>query len=899
MRRLLLVLLAFVPLGLWAQTPTPPANDHFAKAQVLTGPTGTVNGTTVGATLEKKETIDAGQTVWYSFTAPSAGYLQISLNPTNSAANPMVVRVWRGSALSTLTQLAAGAGPTSSDAYNPTLYDTQTDFLVLPVPLTAGEKVFVQFDDILQFNSSNDDFEALPGTFSFTYQFATGGGFNFTDSLELDSEGFSHYTFRSGQDTSIVLTVGRFGSTQGSATVDYQLASTGFTFSEPATGTLTFGPGVTRQTITLAFPSGLQGNGTLSARLLNPSATAAILGNFPIVNVIGSNGDAPGDDFSDAVFLSGSSGSVPLPVGEDGPLWFEFIAPGDGILTVGGAVDPLAFYEGNPNIPTNQRNSHPQSDGSTVLTVQSGRTYYIAVPLADQQTSGPFTYQWQAASYFSIASIEPTAFSARASKVTSEPVNVIIARGGDLSVAGSVTLASSDGMGPGGVTDPNVDSEESSVAVTAVADTDFTPLYQEVDFAPGVDSVSVPVTIMRHTANEGDLAFNLHLSQPSGNSAAMNDAEPFNITQSGAPKQFFDEVAATFSGLLVAPVPGTGEGFLTLTIGRTGLATFSLRRDGATYTKKVQLPHLAELRDLLITPFGTTISRGKNLSALTVTLQLPVDTGDPTDKEYQLTGSVSDGVNVSTFELFRRSSFSALAPNHRAGLYTLTLTPDNQAPASVQLPGYASLKVSASNSFTLTGALPDGTKFSGGGFLAFDGQVDSQALGDFGNTALFAIPLYSKKGLLSGQLRLSYLGGTAPPAASGDGEGSLRWVHPMLTKGTVTTFFVSDLEPFVSHFKTIAKEGIFDNASPLPLALFGLGNPPSVAFTLSPANKVSITDVTKGFSLAFHPGTGLFSGTNHLPGQPIVSFGGAVLQNLERGTGFAPGSTITVGPPPP
>src|SRR5207248_1105041 len=57
------------------------SNDMFANAAALSGPSGTVSGTTVGMTKEPGETNHAGNagghSVWYAWTAPSAGSVTI------------------------------------------------------------------------------------------------------------------------------------------------------------------------------------------------------------------------------------------------------------------------------------------------------------------------------------------------------------------------------------------------------------------------------------------------------------------------------------------------------------------------------------------------------------------------------------------------------------------------------------------------------------------------------------------------------------------------------------------------------------------------------------------------------------------------------------------------------
>jgi hypothetical protein len=64
-------------------TPNPPANDNFANAQIISGCSGTVTGTNVGATKEVGEPTNpdsAGsrRSVWYNWQAPSTGNVTVT-----------------------------------------------------------------------------------------------------------------------------------------------------------------------------------------------------------------------------------------------------------------------------------------------------------------------------------------------------------------------------------------------------------------------------------------------------------------------------------------------------------------------------------------------------------------------------------------------------------------------------------------------------------------------------------------------------------------------------------------------------------------------------------------------------------------------------------------------------
>jgi hypothetical protein len=59
--------------------PTPPADDAFANATIISGPTGTTTGTTEGATKEIGEPDHAaGVSVWLNWTSPNDGVTQFS-----------------------------------------------------------------------------------------------------------------------------------------------------------------------------------------------------------------------------------------------------------------------------------------------------------------------------------------------------------------------------------------------------------------------------------------------------------------------------------------------------------------------------------------------------------------------------------------------------------------------------------------------------------------------------------------------------------------------------------------------------------------------------------------------------------------------------------------------------
>lgn len=83
----------------------PPANDNFADAQVLAGPSGSGTGTTVEATAEPGEPLHGGypavDSIWYAWTATTDGFLIFSKQDQGG----LDVGVYVGAAVNSLTEI--------------------------------------------------------------------------------------------------------------------------------------------------------------------------------------------------------------------------------------------------------------------------------------------------------------------------------------------------------------------------------------------------------------------------------------------------------------------------------------------------------------------------------------------------------------------------------------------------------------------------------------------------------------------------------------------------------------------------------------------------------------------------------------------------------------------------
>ena len=101
--------------AIWGEGTTGPANDNFANATVISGSSGTVSGSNVGATVQSGEPLlqtysYANNTVWWAWTAPASGTVVFS---TSGTGFDTVMGIYIGSSvtgLTTVTEDDDGAG---------------------------------------------------------------------------------------------------------------------------------------------------------------------------------------------------------------------------------------------------------------------------------------------------------------------------------------------------------------------------------------------------------------------------------------------------------------------------------------------------------------------------------------------------------------------------------------------------------------------------------------------------------------------------------------------------------------------------------------------------------------------------------------------------------------------
>jgi hypothetical protein len=140
-------------------TPIPnvPLNDNFEAAQALTGNVGQVTGTNVGATAQFGEQAITGSpavhSVWYQWTAPSAGQATFT---TEGSTFDTVLAVYTGTAVNALTKIAQNDDITVDQ-------NRQSRVIFTTV---AGQKYFIAVDS---FNSTQG---AVTGSIKLSWTFA-------------------------------------------------------------------------------------------------------------------------------------------------------------------------------------------------------------------------------------------------------------------------------------------------------------------------------------------------------------------------------------------------------------------------------------------------------------------------------------------------------------------------------------------------------------------------------------------------------------------------------------------------------------------------------------------------------------------------------------------------------
>lgn len=346
----------------------PPANDLFANAQTLTGPSGSATGNNRGATKEPGEPdhVDnpGGKSVWYQWTAPSAGVWQFD---TIGSTLDTLLGIYTGTAVKSLTLIAR-----SDDAPG------RTNNSLLTFVATAATTYRIAVDGYRS-----------PGA---TAAEAAGGDVRLNWAPTATVPAITSFHPASGEPGTVVTLTGA-----------NLIGLTAVLFSgTPATFTVSSASQVTA-TVPNGAASGL-------IQLVGPSGSASTPTAFTVVATVAN------DAFDQAALLTGASGQVtgrntgataeagePLHAQMTGgrSVWFRWTAPASGTWTfdtAGSSFDTLlAVYQGNAvsaltTVAAND-DASPGPTSRVSWNVVAGAEYRIALDGANA-ASGDWILSW-------------------------------------------------------------------------------------------------------------------------------------------------------------------------------------------------------------------------------------------------------------------------------------------------------------------------------------------------------------------------------------------------------------------------------------------------------------------------------------------------------------------------
>lgn len=152
-----------------------PANDNFANAELLAGTRISIVRTNVDATKETYEPDHAqnpgGKSVWFKWTAPNTGLINISTNRTSSNLDTLVA-IYAGTHLTNLSSRGA--------ADNVTLTNLRS---VLHTRINGGETIYIAID------GSNEGQTIASGEFHLDIHYV-----QWTQSADVDSDSLTDLT---------------------------------------------------------------------------------------------------------------------------------------------------------------------------------------------------------------------------------------------------------------------------------------------------------------------------------------------------------------------------------------------------------------------------------------------------------------------------------------------------------------------------------------------------------------------------------------------------------------------------------------------------------------------------------------------------------------------------------
>lgn len=432
----------------------PPANDNFASAQVITGPSGAVAGTNVEATKETGEPNHAGSSggasIWYAWTAPATGGYTFD---TCASDFDTVLGVYTGTTVDMLTTVASNddsCGLGSSVTFTATAGVTYH----IAIDGFGGATGTTSLSWVVQPAPANDDFvNAQPisgpsGTVAASNVSATkepgepnhagnAGGSSVWYSWTAPSTGrFRFDTCRSGLDTLLAVYTGTAVNslTPVAANDDGCGAQSSVVFTATAS-TVYF----------IAVDGHNAGAGPATGAFLLDWTSVAANDNLVDAQVIsGPSGAATGTNVG-ATKEPGEPNHAGNPGGAS--VWFAWTAPANAMFTFDTCNSEfdtlLAVYTGtavNALTPVASNDDSCAAASSVTFTATAGTTYLIAVDGADGEGGpmvGDFTLRWAPAGS---ASPTITTTATPATTTVGGSVHDVATVSGGFSPTGTVTF---------------------------------------------------------------------------------------------------------------------------------------------------------------------------------------------------------------------------------------------------------------------------------------------------------------------------------------------------------------------------------------------------------------------------------------------------------------------------
>lgn len=404
----------------------------------------------------------------------------------------------------------------------------------------------------------------------------------------------------------------------------------------------------------------------------------------------------------------------------------------------------------------------------------------------------------------------------------------------------------------------------------ALSPDDFTFSAGTLNFADNELSKSFQLTITQDVELEGNEVLLLVLSSPTGGASLGASTHLVTITDD----DLVVTEAATYSGLINGDFAVSGYGGITLKTTIKGTLSGKLLVDGDTFRFSGRVSELGQLVQTFRVRSGRTIINPRLIVQLRNdgTFGGTWETG--TGKTYSIAGE-KNAVGTSQ------------EPVAEVGRYTAHLRGEDITIAGGSVRGYLLLSVGSKGSSKFVGALPDGTKLSGGSNVSINGALP------------VVFGLYREN--------VGHLFGFA--AISGDGAsrvlaGDLRWSKPPQTKGVYASG-IADAEielaghvwtPPLKGFRVVPDFNDDEGGMRIKLMFGNLLTPIDKTLLMTTGNAVSVTlSNTEKLSLRVSAKTGQFTGGfQHSDGRKR-SIGGVFVQNHSGASnieGFFAGNNV-------